>query len=383
MKQDRSKSIENKEIPTFIKNVKERLETSIQHINLAHTAEEYTWKIVLEEAIFYYILFEEDQTNTYPVRDYSEFKNLLKKTGESVYNKDYLANSYNSRYNTLYVQLQNIMQQFSVLFEQIFHKQSAFQLNSKQYRFIYELLARRNNIFVWRLILKEYNFSYNGFLDLYYKIDDDDRMPLINELKFIVEGISSIKEPSGLPAKEFKNHLLAVTQLPLIEIVNSSREIIPLNMQEVSEHPKAPELLEWYNLNLLKLNQEIKEAIDWANRRWLATYDSYQRYNGNLIITEDENGKAMFGIAPEEEEVDPTTEKLMNRLLEHLKKEDPRYSEVTTLDEFYRLNAEIQAKQTNTKNKKIDNKVNNLIMEFCNSLTDDEQLKISSMLWEN
>lgn len=78
MKQDNPKNIKNEEIPIFIQQVHERMENAIQYINLTHMRGETDWRIVLDEAIFYYVVFE-DKSVSFPIKDYADFKALQKK----------------------------------------------------------------------------------------------------------------------------------------------------------------------------------------------------------------------------------------------------------------------------------------------------------------
>ncbi len=72
------------------------------------------------------------------------------------------------------------------------HSKNQYDLKDNEVDFISELLFKLNHDYIWKKIRKIDNRNYDGFVQLYKKTDDRDK--LISEIKFAIDGFLKICE---------------------------------------------------------------------------------------------------------------------------------------------------------------------------------------------
>lgn len=384
MKVNRSKYVDNNDIDNFLNGVRESIQDSLPYIQKDHEKPLEEIRLTLEEVFFYY-----ERVYGKSVFDktisFKEFMQYTKGTDASLKRvskkkisdaKQQYRAGFESANTAHFGRLKSIFEMLALSLDTIFEKSSKYQITIKQYMFLYELIARHNNIFVWSRIDKQYNYNYDGFLELYYKLEDSDRLPLINELRFIVDGLVSVQKPSVLDPSELKNHLLAVTQLPLIEITNSTRSIAKINMPEVLQNPYSLSILEHYHKHLSGLYITIKAFINVSNQKWNEIYKEFS--NPDIMkpttVAEISDGINIFDVDFELEELPDAAYSLFEKILACMKKSDPRFRAAKTLKEFDDINEKIHATQNYTENKLLDEKITKAFRNFFENLSPEDEL---------
>ncbi len=172
------------------------------------------------------------------------------------------------------------------------HSKYQYDLNDNEVDFISELLFKLNHDYTWKKIRKIDNRNYDGFVQLYKKTDDRDK--LISEIKFAVDGFLKICERKyGKESEKYENfyvQLSIFTQYSQLVWMTEMESILfnalPINTEDVY-NSKMGQLLSDYQCYLNETSKLLKRFISKQNEQWNTLKEIRREEFNNVEFTDD------------------------------------------------------------------------------------------------
>lgn len=170
----------------------------------------------------------------------------------------------------------------NIMYDAKSQSKNQYDLNDYEVDFISELLFKLNHDDIWKKIRKVDNRNYDGFVQLYRKTADREK--LISETKFAIDGFLKICErkysKNSEKYKNFFDQLYLFSQYNRLIWMKETESILfnalPINKEDV-ENSKAGVLLNDYQSYLDKTTSEIQKIINVQNAKWKIIKEKYKQ----------------------------------------------------------------------------------------------------------